>query len=63
MVNGSELLLEKAISITKLIEMISCDVTKVAIEQNTVIIPRSEYNSTIVKEGDKIECVEFVGGG
>ena len=36
---------------------------KVAIECNQKIIPRSSYNDFIIKEGDVIEIVHFVGGG
>jgi sulfur carrier protein len=34
-----------------------------AIEQNGEIVPRTNYLSTPIKEGDQIEIVHFVGGG
>ena len=62
-VNGEELILEKPSTISELIKIINCDITKVAIEKNAIIVPRSKYNEILLNEGDVMECVEFVGGG
>ena len=35
----------------------------VAVEMNREIVPRAEHASTLVKEGDVLEIVHFVGGG
>ena len=35
----------------------------VAVERNREIVPRSSFGSTILAEGDRIEIVQFVGGG
>jgi sulfur carrier protein len=35
----------------------------VAVEQNGSIVPRSEFATREVSEGDKLEIVHFVGGG
>ena len=36
---------------------------KVAIERNLTIVPRSAYDSVSLESGDRIEVVQFVGGG
>jgi sulfur carrier protein len=36
---------------------------RLAIEQNGNIVPRSEWGSTALAEGDRLEIVHFVGGG
>ena len=36
---------------------------KIAIAVNGSIIPKKEYQKIILKEGDKIEIVQAVGGG
>ncbi len=36
---------------------------KIAVERNLEIVPRSQYASTPVLEGDKFEIVHFIGGG
>ena len=46
-----------------LIEELSLDPRKVAVERNLEIVPRSLHASTELAEGDKIELVQFVGGG
>lgn len=35
----------------------------VAVERNREIVPRSLYATTRLTEGDRIEIVQFVGGG
>ena len=36
---------------------------KIAVEMNGEIVPKSQYNSTILRAGDALEIVNFVGGG
>lgn len=35
----------------------------IAIERNLEVVPKSEYASTPVKAGDRIELVHMIGGG
>ena len=35
----------------------------VAVERNAAIVPRAEHGTTLLAEGDKLELVQFVGGG
>ena len=35
----------------------------VAIALNDTIVPRAQWDQTIVSEGDRLEIVHFVGGG
>ena len=39
------------------------DARKVAVERNLEIVPRSLYGATPLEDGDRIEIVQFVGGG
>ena len=39
------------------------DAKRVAVEKNGAIVPRAEYETTPLQEGDKLEVVRFVGGG
>ena len=36
---------------------------KIAVEINEEIVPKAKYDETILKDGDKVEVVRFVGGG
>ncbi|ADL01510.1 sulfur carrier protein ThiS [Brevundimonas subvibrioides] len=46
-----------------LVEELGFDVRKVAVERNLSIVPRSLHAETALVEGDRIELVQFVGGG
>lgn len=39
------------------------DSRKVAVERNREIVPRSTYGATALAPGDRLEIVQFVGGG
>ena len=39
------------------------DATRVACELNGVIVPRDAYAATVLRAGDVLEVVRFVGGG
>ncbi|MGN1467900.1 MAG: sulfur carrier protein ThiS [Ruminococcus sp.] len=36
---------------------------RIAVELNGDILPKSQYETTVLKDGDKAEIVSFVGGG
>ena len=52
-----------ATTITELVESLSLDIAKVAVERNLVLVPRTLHAATPVEAGDRIEVVQFVGGG
>ena len=68
---GEDLILKvngetKEFDITCLFDIIiksNLDPIRVAVELNGKIIPRSDFKSTILKDGDSLEIVHFVGGG
>ena len=35
----------------------------VAVERNLEIVPRAEFSTTVLQDGDVLEIVTFVGGG
>jgi thiamine biosynthesis protein ThiS len=35
----------------------------IAVERNTAIVPRAEHGATALVDGDRLEVVQFVGGG
>jgi sulfur carrier protein len=39
------------------------DPVRVAVELNLDILPKAEYAATTLADGDRIEIVQFVGGG
>ncbi|KAF0219624.1 MAG: sulfur carrier [Geobacteraceae bacterium] len=61
-VNGEQKIVE-SISMLNLLESMNIDSRRVAVELNLEILPKREYATTMLNEGDKIEIVHFVGGG
>jgi thiamine biosynthesis protein ThiS len=53
----------EAISVSELLERLSIDARRVAVEHNLVVLKRAAFADTVVREGDQIEIVNFVGGG
>ncbi len=35
----------------------------IAVEKNGTIVPKTEYENSVINDGDTIEIVNFVGGG
>lgn len=52
-----------ATTIAELVESLSLDTAKVAVERNRVLVPRSLLGATPLGADDRIEIVQFVGGG
>ncbi len=42
---------------------LSDDPRGIAIERNREIVPKNEHDKTLLKDGDRLELVQFVGGG
>ena len=49
--------------LARLVELLGMKSDRIAIERNGDIVPRSTWTSVSLKEGDKLEVVQFVGGG
>lgn len=62
-VNGNYTEVKTGITILELLEELNINPKKVVVEINLDIVPRESYGSKIIKDGDNIEIVHFVGGG
>jgi sulfur carrier protein len=62
-VNGEKKEIAEGLTITQLLEELNIRPGRVVIELNRDIVSREAYGSTILKEGDALEIVHFVGGG
>lgn len=38
-------------------------ISRIAVEYNGVIVPKANYKETLLRDGDVLEIVHFVGGG
>ena len=61
--NGKKIKIQRNLSIKDLIKKYELKENKIAIELNGTILPKDHYKNKKVKNNDKIEIVQFIGGG
>ena len=61
--NGEPFELDSPLSVHDLLTRLSIDPRRVAVEHNLAILKRHLFADTLVHDGDRIEIVNFVGGG
>ena len=61
--NGEIKELETEVTLDRLLELFSLPSQRVAVELNREVIRRPAWDSTIVRDEDRVEVVHFVGGG
>ena len=61
--NGQEAQVASPSSVVDLIQLKSIPVKFCAVELNGDVVPRAEFETTFLKEGDAVELVTLVGGG
>ena len=62
-INGTERKFEGVSTLSDLIGELGMKPDRVAVELNRDIVQRSKWSETLLKDGDKLEIVHFVGGG
>ena len=62
-VNGAERTVAAGTTIGAVVDSVTSDRARVAVERNAAIVPRATYDATEVVDGDVIEVVTLVGGG
>jgi thiamine biosynthesis protein ThiS len=61
--NGEEYAVDGDARLLSLIERLGKRRGRIAVEINQVVVPRANYESVTLKPGDRVEIVNFVGGG
>ena len=62
-VNGEDRVVPPSTSVADLLGELGVSIPRVAVEFNREILPKPSYASTILREDDRLEVVQFVGGG
>lgn len=62
-VNGDSMQVPKACTLSALVDEMELSGKRVAIELNLDIVPKSEYLTTTLNQGDVLEIVHAIGGG
>ena len=62
-INGESHNCENETTLTQLLISMDIDPTKVAVERNMEIVPKSQFDSQYIEDKDNLEIVHFIGGG
>ena len=62
-VNGAPMRVPEGASVADLLARLRVATPRVAVERNREILPKAQYGTTELAEGDAYEVVELVGGG
>ena len=65
-INGQErefVELESEPALVRLVSLLQMKADRIAIERNGEIVPRAAWDRVALQSGDKLEIVQFVGGG
>ena len=61
--NGKKHQIKMGYNLKDLLKILKKDNNKVAIELNGEIADKKKYNKIFIEKNDKIEIVQFIGGG
>jgi sulfur carrier protein len=61
--NGDPYTIDGDPHLIALIEKLGMKRGRIAVELNHEIVPKSEYDQIVLKPGDNLEVINFVGGG
>lgn len=50
-------------TVAQLVGTLGLGPRRIAVEVNRAIVPRADYESTVLRDGDRVEIIHFVGGG
>lgn len=62
-INGEEREFAEGITIFEFLKELEIKPQAIAVELNLEIVPKSKYEETPLRDGDRVEIVRMVGGG
>ena len=62
-INGDPHQVPAGLTVASLLAHLGIDARRVAVECNEAVVKRARYDETALNDGDRIEIVNFVGGG
>ncbi len=62
-INGEDKDCPGVTTLASLVDHLGLKADRLAVELNLEIVPRAQWQSTGLKENDRLEVVHFVGGG
>jgi thiamine biosynthesis protein ThiS len=61
--NGDAHEVPNPLTVADLLAQLGIDPRRVAVEHNLIVLKRATFATTMVRDGDAVEIVNFVGGG
>ena len=61
--NGDAHHIPGPLSVAELLTRLEIDARRVAVELNLAVVKKAAYDWSVIKDGDEVEIVNFVGGG
>jgi len=62
-VNGEIKELTEGTLLSELLTQLNLPVQRIAVEHNRTVVRRADWEGIVLREGDRVEIVHFVGGG
>jgi thiamine biosynthesis protein ThiS len=62
-INGRLRDFPEELSVAGLLDLLACARTGVAVARNDCVVPRSEYDTQRLRDGDRVEIIQAVAGG
>lgn len=62
-INGESRVVADGLTLAALIAQLGSKPDRVAVELNLEIVTRDKWQDTVLRNGDRLEIVQFVGGG
>lgn len=62
-INGQTQHFDNLLSLQQLLELMTLQNKRIAVERNGEIVPRSQFAEQMLANGDRLEIVVAVGGG
>lgn len=61
--NGEPFELSGPLTVSALLAQLGLEPGRVAVEVNETVVKRGRFDETVIREGDRVEVVNVVGGG
>ena len=55
--------LSEGATVADLVAALGLGPRRIAVEVNRAVVPRAEYAAMVLRQGDAVEIINFVGGG
>ena len=62
-INGESKDFPATVSLQQLIEFLELKPERIAVELNGLVVPRTDWATRSITDGDRLEIIHFVGGG